>query len=116
MPGIVDLFAGTGTEVYVVVPPPVGEPASEPAAAAIRTMYRDLAADRPGITIVDPAPLLGPDGAFHPTLPCEEWEAEACGADGTVTLRNDDGIHLAPAGGERYARVLLDAIGHPVEG
>src|SRR5918998_2161558 len=116
MPGIVDLFADTGTEVYVAVPPPVGEPASEPAAAAIRAMYRDLAAERPEITIVDPAPLLGPDGAFHLTLPCEAWEAELCGADGTVTVRNTDGIHLAPAGGERYARVLLDAIGRPVEG
>lgn len=116
MPGIVDLFAGTGTEVYVVVPPPVGPPASEPAAAAIRAMYRDLAADRPEITIVDPAPLLGPDGAFHLALPCEAWEADVCGADGTVTLRNTDGIHLAPAGGERYARILLEAIGRPVDG
>ena len=116
MPGIVDLFADTGTEVYVAVPPPVGEPASEPAAAAIRAMYRDLAAERPEITIVDPAPLLGPDGAFHLALPCEAWEADVCGADGTVTVRNTDGIHLAPAGGERYARVLLDAIGRPVDG
>jgi len=116
LPGILDLFAGTRTALYVVVPPPVGEPASEPAAAAIRAMYRDLVADRPAITLVDPAPALGPDARFHRTLPCEAWEADACGADGTVELRRDDGIHLTPAGGERYARVLLDAIGHPVGG
>ena len=116
MPGILDLFAGTGTEVYLVLPPPVGPPASEPAAAAIRATYRELASDRPEITIVDPAPLLGPDGAFHLTLPCEPWEADVCGADGTVTVRNADGIHLAPAGGERYARILLEAIGRPVDG
>lgn len=115
MPGIVDLFADTDTRIYVVLPPPVGEPASEPAAVAIRAMYRDLAAERPEVTIVDPAPLLGPDGAFHLTLPCEPWETDVCAPDGTVTVRNADGIHLAPAGGERYARVLLDAIGEPVE-
>lgn len=115
LPEILDLFAGTRTALYVVVPPPVGEPASEPAAVAIRAMYRDLAAQRPEVTLVDPAPALGPDGRFHPALPCEDWEADACRADGTVELRRDDGIHLTPAGGERYARVLLDAIGHPVD-
>lgn len=116
MPGIVDLYAGTDTELFVVVPPPVGEPASEPAAVAIRAMYRDLAAARPEVTLVDPAPLLGPDGQFHLTLPCEAWEASVCGPDGTVAVRNPDGIHLTPAGGERYARTLLDALGVPVAG
>lgn len=116
MPGIVDLFAGTDTEVYVVVPPPVGEPASEPAAVAIRAMYRDLADERPAVSLVDPAPLLGPDGAFHQTLACEAWEATECDAGGSVTVRRDDGIHLSPAGGERYARTLLEAIGQPVDG
>ena len=116
MPGIVEPFEGTDTEVYVVLPPPVGEPASEPAAAAIRAMYRDLADDHPGVTVVDPARLLGPDGRFALSLPCQEWEAPACAADGTIAVRNPDGIHLTPAGGERYARILLDAIGSPVEG
>lgn len=116
MPGIVDLYAGTDTELFVVVPPPVGEPASEPAAVAIRAMYRDLAAARPELSVVDPAPLLGPDGRFHLTLPCETWEAATCGPDGTVAVRNPDGIHLTPAGGERYARTLLDALGIPVAG
>lgn len=114
MPAIVDLF--DRTEVFVVVPPPVGEPASEPAAAAIRTAYRELAADRPEITLVDPAPHLGPDGEFHLSLPCEPWESAACDAHGTVAVRDPDGIHLTPAGGERYARALLEALGHPVDG
>ncbi len=124
VPEILDLFAGSGTEVYVVQPPPVGEPASEPAAVAIRAMYSELVesypsgpvADRPELTLVDPAPLLGPDRAFHRALPCEAWEQATCGADGTIVLREDDGIHLTPAGGERYARVLLAAIGHPAPG
>jgi hypothetical protein len=113
MPDIVDLF--DGTEVFVAVPPPVGEPASEPAAAAIRRTYRDLAGDRPEITLVDPAPRLGPDGEFHLALPCEPWESAVCDDDGTVAVREPDGIHLTPAGGERYARSLLDALGHPVD-
>jgi lysophospholipase L1-like esterase len=116
MPGIIEPFQGTGTEIYVVLPPPVGEPASEPAAAAIRAMYRDLAEDHPDVTVVDPAPLLGPDGRFALSLPCQEWEAAGCAADGTIVVRNADGIHLSPAGGERYARMLLEAIGRPVDG
>ncbi|HKY64868.1 MAG TPA: GDSL-type esterase/lipase family protein, partial [Acidimicrobiales bacterium] len=116
VPELLDLYAGTGTDIYLAVPPPVGPPASEPAAAAIRTVYRDIADDREDVTIVDPGPALGPDGGFHVALPCESWEADVCGPDGTVTVRNADGIHLTPAGGERYARVLLEAIGHPVAG
>ena len=113
LPAIVDLFAGTDTDVYVVVPPPVGEPASEPAAVAIRAMYHDLVDARPDVTLIDPAPLLGPDRRFHRTLPCEHWESATCRADGTVEVRNADGIHLTPAGGERYARTLLEGIGQP---
>jgi lysophospholipase L1-like esterase len=115
MPGIVDRFADGGAAVYVVVPPPVGEPSSEPTAAAVRAVYTELAAERPWLTIVDPAPLLGPDRRFHLTLPCEAWEADDCRPDGTVTVRRDDGIHLTPTGGERYARSLMTAIGHPVQ-
>jgi len=116
VPELLDLYAGTGTDIYLVVPPPVGPPASEPAAAAIRAVYRGIADDRADVTLVDPGPALSPDGAFHAALPCEAWEADVCGPDGTVAVRNADGIHLSPAGGERYARVLLAAIGHPVAG
>jgi hypothetical protein len=116
VPGILDLFEGTGTELYLVLPPPVGPPASEPAAAAIRDVYRDIGAARDDVTVVDPTPVLGGDGAFHRTLPCESWERAACGPDGTVAVRNEDGIHLTEAGGERYARALLSALGHPVAG
>jgi hypothetical protein len=68
------------------------------------------------VTIVDPAPALGGDGAYHRALPCESWEQAVCEPDGTIVVRDDDGIHLTEAGGERYARVLLSALGHPVVG
>ena len=116
VPDLLDLFAGTGTDIYLVVPPPVGPPGSEPAAAAIRSVYRAIADERDDVTLVDPGPALSPDGAFHASLPCEAWEADVCAPDGTVAVRIADGVHLTPAGGERYARALLDAIGHPVAG
>ena len=94
----------------------MGPPASEPAAAAIRDVYRAIAAARDDVTVVDPAAVLGGDGAFHLALPCEPWEQAVCDADGTVAVRRDDGIHLTEAGGERYARALLAAMGHPVAG
>lgn len=114
LPGILDLFDGTGTDLYLVLPPPVGPPASEPAAAAIRDVYRAIGAARDDVTVVDPAPVLGGDGAFHLALPCEPWEQAVCGPDGTVAVRRDDGIHLTEAGGERYARALLAALGRPI--
>jgi hypothetical protein len=114
VPGILDLYEGTGTDLYLVLPPPVGPPASEPAAAAIRDVYRAIGAARDDVTVVDPTAALGGDGAFHQALPCEAWEQAVCSPDGTVAVRRDDGIHLTEAGGERYARALLAAMGHPV--
>jgi hypothetical protein len=116
VPGILDLFEGTATDLYLVLPPPVAPPASEPAAAAIRDVYRAIGAARDDVTVVDPGPVLGGDSAFHLALPCEPWEQAVCGPDGTVAVRRDDGIHLTEAGGERYARALLAALGHPVAG
>jgi len=99
------------TRVYLVPPPPVQPPQYEANAAAMRDMYRGFAADHPGIAVIDVTPALSPDGAFHERLPCEPWEEQTCEPDGTVKLREDDGVHLTPAGGERYARVLADAVG-----
>jgi hypothetical protein len=113
VPGILDLYEGTGTDLYLVLPPPVGPPASEPAAAVIRDVYRSIGAARDDVTVVDPTAALSGDGAFHQALPCEAWEQAVCGPDGTVAVRRDDGIHLTAAGGERYARALLAAMGHP---
>jgi lysophospholipase L1-like esterase len=99
------------TRVYVVPPPPVENPEFEANAAAMRAMYARLADEHAGVTVVDVARTLGPDREYHHALPCEDWEAAACGPDGTVVLCQDDGIHLTPAGGERYARAMRAAIG-----
>jgi hypothetical protein len=105
---VVELFRATGTDLYVVEPPPIRDPQFEANAQAMREMYRDVAIDRPRIRVIDPEPRLGPDGAFHATLPCEN--GDDCAPDGTVTLRQEDGIHLTPAGGRRYAQAIMDGL------
>ncbi len=102
--------------MYVVPPPPVRDAPFEANAAAMRTMYDGFVADHPDVQVVDVIPALGPGGQFHASLPCESWESAACEADGTVQLRQQDGIHLTPAGGARYARAVLDAVGPAVSG
>jgi lysophospholipase L1-like esterase len=105
-----DRFRPTGAEMYVVLPPPVGEPYEE-RASAMRDMYRETQADHPELTIIDSANHLDPDGkGFQASLPCESWD-ECPEGETEVQVRDDDRIHLTPAGGERYARAILEGVG-----
>jgi lysophospholipase L1-like esterase len=115
-PDLATMIAGVeetspGTKIYLVPPPPVRDAQFEANAAAMRVMYDRFAREHPEVTLIDVNPQLAPDHQYHASLPCEPWEQAECGADGTIVLRTDDGIHLTPAGGERYARALLDGIG-----
>jgi lysophospholipase L1-like esterase len=101
------------TQIYLVMPPPVAKPEFEANAAAMRAMYQRFVATHPKITLVDVSPELGPDHRFHTDLPCESWEQQSCAPGGTIELRKTDGIHLTPAGGERYARAILAAMDRP---
>ncbi|HEX8802927.1 MAG TPA: GDSL-type esterase/lipase family protein [Acidimicrobiales bacterium] len=105
---VIEMFRPAGTDIYVVEPPPIRDANFEANAAAMRDMYRDATTDHPRITVIDPATTLGPDHAFHAALPCQA--GEACGPDGTVVLRQDDGIHLTPAGGGRYAQAVMEGL------
>jgi len=102
--------ASPGTRVYVVPPPPIRDAQFETNAAAMRAMYGRLVDEFPDIEIIDVTGQLGPDQQFHAALPCEDWEDASCQPDGTVVLRQDDGIHLSPAGAERYTRAVLAAV------
>lgn len=105
-----ETFQPSGAEMYVVLPPPVGEPYEE-RASAMRDMYREAQADHPELTIIDSATHLDPDGkGFQATLPCEPWD-ECPEGETEVQVRDDDRIHLTPAGGERYARAVLEGAG-----
>jgi hypothetical protein len=106
---LVERFRPTGTDLYVVDPPPIRDPQFEANAEAMRDMYRDVSIDHPRITVIDTQPRLGPDGEFHASLPCARHDQD-CRRDGTVVLRQGDGIHLTPAGGRRYAQSIFDQL------
>lgn len=110
---VLEMFEPLGTEIYVVLPPPVGKDVFEERAEPMREMYRQAHADHPDLTVIDSATHLDPDGqGFQPTLPCERWDdQDKCDADGQIQVRQDDLIHLTEAGGERYARAILEGIG-----
>ncbi|HEY8544510.1 MAG TPA: GDSL-type esterase/lipase family protein [Acidimicrobiales bacterium] len=103
---VVELFADTGAELWAVVPPPIRDEEFEERAAAMRVMYAEAAADHPDLRLVDAADGLGTE--YRATLPCEPWDD--CPPEGEVVVRDDDGIHLAPAGAERYARTIVDTV------
>lgn len=97
------------SQVYVVPPPPIRDPPFEAQAVAMRAMYREAIEDHDGLRVIDVATTLDPDDeGFVESLPCEEWDE--CPASGEVTLRKPDGIHLTPAGAERYARAVIAAL------
>jgi hypothetical protein len=106
---VLELFRPISTDLYVVDPPPIRDALFEANAEAMRDMYREASIDHPRITVVDTQPRLGPDGAYHAARPCERGDQD-CRSDRTVVLRQDDGIHLTPAGGRRYARAILDEL------
>jgi len=103
-------FLELGSKVYVVLPPPIRDAQYEARASAMRQLYRSAHEAEPAVGLIDTAGRLDPDGVgFVPALPCEEWDTD-CPASGEIVVRQDDGIHLTPAGGERYARAILDVV------
>jgi hypothetical protein len=91
---------------------------------ALNEMYRELADDE-FVSYVDAgAALENPDGTFAQELPCVPDEPE-CDADGSNTVRNDDGLHLCPGGPHggtcptyasgawRFAVKIVEAVNDP---
>jgi hypothetical protein len=108
-----ELFRASGADIYVVSPPPVQEPRFEGYAQAMREMYVDFAVEHPRVTVIETFEQLGPDRQYHASLPCVA--DEPCGgAQDQVVLRQDDGIHLTPEGGKRYAQAIMaEIVGEP---
>ena len=103
-------FLELGSKVFVVLPPPIRDAQYEARASAMRQLYRAAHEAQPEVELIDSGARLDPDGVgFVPALPCEDWDVE-CPAGGEIVVRQDDGIHLTPAGGERYARAILDEV------
>jgi peptidoglycan/LPS O-acetylase OafA/YrhL len=67
--------------------------------AALNALYDRLAAELPGVELLDWGPPLAPDGRFVESVP---------GPDGTpVRIRLDDGVHLTDAGSDRVAAATV---------
>ena len=76
--------------------------------AALNQIYAAEAADRPWVTFVDLAAVVGgPDGAYADT------GTDPAGAP--VELRQPDGIHLTPAAGDLIAAHVLGLVGEHVD-
>lgn len=109
---VIEKFEPLGTDIYLVLPPPVGREMFEERAAAMRDMYHATQEDHPDLTVIDSASHLDPDGeGFQLMLPCEEWDDQDDCHDGEIQVRDEDDIHFTPAGGERYARAIFEGIG-----
>jgi hypothetical protein len=102
---VVEKYRSAGTDIYLVSPPPVENPAFEANAAAMRDMYTRFSVEHPGVTVIETFEQLGPDQRYHETLPCRA--DEPCQPGDVVVLRQDDGIHLTPEGGKRYAQAIM---------
>jgi lysophospholipase L1-like esterase len=91
---------------------------------ALNAVYRDVADDE-FVSFVDAgAAVENADGSYAQDLPCVPDEPE-CEADGSNTVRNDDGLHFCPGGPHgatcptyasgawRFAVAVVDAIEDP---
>lgn len=100
-----------GTKVvWATTPPSLGSTVPEDLAA----IAREEAAGLAGITVAATGASLTEDGVtFTPTLPCYPDEiGRGCGSDGRITVRHDDGLHLADAysaGGRRFGEAIAAA-------
>ena len=100
---VVAILEQAGTDIYWVLPPPVASAWGNETINGLRAVYRDLAADHPGITLVDAAPpLTDGTGQFR-------WSV-ADGEGGELPVRAGDGVHLAPDGARLLAQVIASAV------
>lgn len=100
---VVALLEEAGTDIYWVLPPPVASTVGNETIDGLRVVYRQLAEDHPGITLVDGSPPLT-DGAGR-----FAWSVDD-GEGGSPQLRADDGVHLADDGAARLAHRIAAAV------
>jgi hypothetical protein len=100
---LMDQLAGGDRLVLWVMQPPMRDGDFDARMQIVNDLYRQEAADRPWIELVETAPLLGSaGGGFADQLP---------GPDGgRRDLRQDDGIHLAREGADALADHLLGLV------
>lgn len=108
-----------GTQVFVLGPPAMKDPALNDNASSLGAAMRELAAINPGVVYLDANAILSPEG-YRPARPCLSFETATLGCqDGSIVIRSADGVHLeTPGGGDgaysagawRYATLLMRGI------
>jgi hypothetical protein len=103
---LMDQLRASGRLVVWVGQPPMRNTDFAASMAVVNQAYADEAASRPWVTYVDARAVLGgPGGTYAENLP-----AGPDGGGTPVDVRQPDGIHLTPAGGERLAAEVMAAI------
>ncbi len=96
---LMDQLVAAGSRVYWVGQPIMRSDSFSARMAQLDEIYRSEAARRPDVVFVDSWSVFAVDGRYSPYL------------DGDPTpMRQDDGIHLTRAGGDRLAEVIVASI------
>lgn len=97
---VMDELLAPGRLVFWIGQPPMRDARFDGRISIINEVVAAQAEDRPWVTFVDTAEVLGgPDGHYVERLPGDD-----------VDLRQSDGIHLSRAGADRLARHLLELV------
>lgn len=99
----VDLFTDKGSEVFVLGQPFDPSRKYAPLMRAVNDAFKKACADGPRTTYVDGEGILADaDGHFQKTLQDSRGK--------TITLRNDDGIHMTGEGARYLAIRVVDIV------
>jgi hypothetical protein len=100
---VMDQLRADGRLVVWLTQPPMRDAGFDSRIDLINQIYAAEAASRPWVLLVDSSTVLGDDaGAFAEMLPN--------GSGGVDDMRQDDGVHLTRAGGDRLAALVVAAI------
>jgi hypothetical protein len=100
---VMDLLRDGARTVYWIGQPIMRSDTFDARMRLVSDIYRQEAERRDGIRFIDTRAMFAKAGAYSDYLP---------GSDGNpVLVRREDGIHLTPAGADRLAAAVIDAIG-----
>ena len=97
---VMDILGGDGRRVYWVGQPVARAADFDAKMQVLNAVYAAQAQGRDGVTYIDTRSLFaGPDGEYAAYLEDDNGQS--------VLMRQQDGVHLTRAGGERLASVVL---------
>jgi uncharacterized protein len=100
---VIDVLSGDGRQLYWVGQPIARAADFDAKMQVLNEIYAEQADGRDGVTYVDTRPLFaGPDGAYAAYLPDDNGQS--------MLMRQQDGIHLTRAGGERLTSVIVSSL------